>query len=155
MPLVHQHQVVSLESVHGHGLLAHLLLEFGDLQNFHRLPGEESAPVFVEDFRVDTGLFELAQVLLGEPFVGREQNDPVEFPGAAVGLKETPVLENVRVHEQRLAAAGGHPEGDLVEWGQASASSINGSIRSASSSASSSAAIRAFKTARRALGSRK
>ena len=32
-----------------------------------------------------------------------------------MSFEEAAVLQNVRVHQERLAAAGSHPEGDLVE----------------------------------------
>ncbi len=115
VPLVHQHQIVALEGVDGDGLVAHLVLELMDVEDLDRLPGEQPAPVLVEQLRVDAGRLELAQVLLGEPFVGREQDDPVQLARSAVLLQVELVLEDVGVHQQRLAAAGGHPEGQLVE----------------------------------------
>ena len=60
MSFVHKDEVVALEGVYGDGLLAHLLLELGDLQDLDGLSGEEATSVFLEDLRLDTGLLELA-----------------------------------------------------------------------------------------------
>ena len=54
-------------------------------------------------------------MLLREPFIGCEQDDAVQFATPAMPGQGVPVLQDVRVHQQRLAAAGGHPEGELVE----------------------------------------
>jgi hypothetical protein len=78
--LVHQHQVVALEGVDGDGLVAHLVAQPGDFEDLDRLPGEQPAPVLVEQFGVDARRLELAQVLLGQTLVGRQQQDAVQFP---------------------------------------------------------------------------
>ena len=114
-PFVHQHQVVALEGVDGDGLVAHLVAELGDLEDLDRLPGEQPAPVLVEQLRVDARRLELAQVLLRQPLVGREQQDAVQLAPPAVLFQVVLVLEDVGVHQQRLAAAGGAPVGQLVE----------------------------------------
>ena len=50
-----------------------------------------------------------------QPLVGREQDDAVQLAPPAVLLQVVLVLEDVGVHQQRLAAAGGAPVGELVE----------------------------------------
>ena len=50
-----------------------------------------------------------------ESFVGREQDDAVQLAPPAMPGQCAPVLQDVGVHQKRLAAAGGHPEGELVE----------------------------------------
>ncbi len=82
MALVHQHQVVALEGVDGDRLVAHVLAQPGDFEDLDRAPGEESAPVLVEQLRVDACRLELAQVLLRQPLVGREQEDAVQLAAA-------------------------------------------------------------------------
>jgi hypothetical protein len=42
--LVHQHQVVALEGVHGDGLVAHLVAQPGHFEDLHRLAGEQPRP---------------------------------------------------------------------------------------------------------------
>ena len=54
-------------------------------------------------------------MLLREPFVGGEQEDTVQLPPPAVQGERVLVLQDIGMHQQRLAAAGGHPEGELVE----------------------------------------
>ena len=115
MSFIDEDKVVALECIHRHRLLAHLLLQLGDLQDLHRTAGEQAASVLVEDLCLDARLLEFAQVLLRQPFLGREQDDPVQLARKTMRFQEPLVLEDVGMHEQRLAAAGGHPEGDLVE----------------------------------------
>ena len=54
-------------------------------------------------------------MLLRKPFVGRKQEDTVQLAPPAVLSQGVLVLQDIGVHQQGLAAAGGHPEGDLVE----------------------------------------
>ena len=112
---VDQHQIVALEGIDGDGLVAHLVLELVDVEDLDRLPGEQSASVLVEQLRRDARRLELAQVLLAQPLVGREQDDAVQLAPPAVFLQVVLVLKDVGVHQQRLAAAGGAPVGELVE----------------------------------------
>ena len=80
-------------------------------------PAKSPPALLAEDLRLDPRRLELAQVLAREPFVRGQQDDAVEAAGAgaAVAHRQAPVLEEVGVHEQGLAAAGGHPERQLVE----------------------------------------
>jgi hypothetical protein len=113
--LVHQYQVVALEGVDGDGLVAHLVAQPGHFEDLDRLAGEQPAPVLVEQFGFDARRLELAQVLLGQALVGRQQQDAVQFPPSPVRLQRVLVLEDVGVHQERLAATGGAPVGQLVE----------------------------------------
>jgi hypothetical protein len=54
-------------------------------------------------------------MLTAQPFVGREQDDLVGKVIAAPRLEVVQVLADVDVQQQGLAAAGGIPEGDLVQ----------------------------------------
>ncbi|GIV24573.1 MAG: hypothetical protein KatS3mg026_0265 [Bacteroidia bacterium] len=54
-------------------------------------------------------------MLVGEALVGREQDDPVELTLTMMRVQVVLVLEDVDVHEQRLAASRRHPEGQLVQ----------------------------------------
>jgi hypothetical protein len=58
---------------------------------------------------------QLIQMLTAQPFVGREQDDLVGKVIAAPRLEVVQVLADVDVQQQGLAAAGGIPEGDLVQ----------------------------------------
>ena len=54
-------------------------------------------------------------MLTAQPFVGREQDDLARVVIAAPRLEVVQVLADVDVQQQGLAAAGGIPEGDLVQ----------------------------------------
>ena len=54
-------------------------------------------------------------MLLRQPLVGGQQENAVELVSPAVPGQVVTVLQDVGVHQQRFAAAGGHPEGELVE----------------------------------------
>ena len=114
VPFIHEHQVVPLEGVDGDGPVTHLVAQPGHFQDLHRLTAEQPAAVLVEKLSSDARRLELAQVLLREPFVGRKQEDAVQLAPPAVLGQGVLVLQDVGVHQQRLAAAGGHPEGKLV-----------------------------------------
>ena len=115
MPFIHEHQVVPLEGVDGDGPLTHLVAQPSHFDDLDHLPAEHPRPVLVEQLRIDARRLELAQMLLREPFVGREQEDAVQLVPTAVQGQGVLVLEDIGVHQQRLAAAGSHPESELVE----------------------------------------
>ena len=115
VPFVHQHEVVAFEGVHRHGLVTHLVAQPGDFNDLHCLPGEQTAPVLVEQLGLDARRLELAQMLLGQALVRREQDDAVEFSPPAVLGQVVLELQDVGVHHQGLATARGHPEGQLVQ----------------------------------------
>ena len=64
--------------------------------------------------------------------VGREQDDAVQLAPPAMLLQVVLILEDVGVHQQRLAAAGGAPVGELVELRPGFGGSSKGAIWSAS-----------------------
>jgi hypothetical protein len=130
--LVHQYQIVALEGVDGDGPVAHLVAQPGHFEDLDRLAGEQPVPILVEQFGVDARRLELAQVLLGETLVGRQQQDAVQFPASPVRLQRVLVLQNIGVHQQRLAATGGAPVGQLVELRPGFGGSSKGVIWSAS-----------------------
>jgi hypothetical protein len=103
--LVHQHQVVAFEGVDGDGLVAHLVAQPGDFEDLDRLPGEQPAPVLVEQLGFDARRLKLAQVLLGQAFVGRQQQDAVQFPPPAVLFRPAGTGGCWRA-SKRLAATG-------------------------------------------------
>lgn len=76
--------------------------------------GEEAPPLLREELGVDTRELKLLQMLVRESLVRSEQDDPVHRP-TAVQVQVVLVLEDVDVHQQRLAASGRHPEGHLVQ----------------------------------------
>ena len=64
MSFIHEDQVVPLEGVDSHGLVAHLVAQPGHLQDLDRLAAEQPEPVLVEQFRIDARRLELTQMLL-------------------------------------------------------------------------------------------
>ena len=58
---------------------------------------------------------QLLQVLTAQALVGREQNDLVGIDTGHTLLEVMQILTDIDVQQQRLAAAGGVPEGDLVQ----------------------------------------
>jgi hypothetical protein len=112
---VYEDKIVPFKRIDGDGLVAHLVLEFVDVEDLNRLACEKPAPILVEKLSLDSRRFELAQVLLAQSLVWREQDDAIQLAPAAVLLQVVLVLKNVGVHQQRLAAAGGTPVGNLVE----------------------------------------
>ena len=70
VPFVHQHQVVALEGVDGHGPFAHLVTQAGHFEDLHSLSAEQPAAVLVEQFGLYPRCFELAQMLLRQPSLG-------------------------------------------------------------------------------------
>ena len=54
-------------------------------------------------------------MLLREPFVGCQEEDAVQLAPPTMPGQGFLILQNVDVHQQRLPAAGRHPEGELVE----------------------------------------
>ena len=81
------------------------------------LPRKERLAILGEQVGVQPGSMELNKVLPGQPLVRRQQDDAVQFPPVAVQVEVVLVLKDVDVHEQRLAAAGRIPEGDLAQVG--------------------------------------
>ena len=95
-----------------------------DLEDLDRLPGEQTAPVLVEQLRLDAGRLELAQVLLAKALVGCEQDDPVQLappavlrPGSAGYWRMLACISSVLPLPVALQKA------SLLSCGQASASS--------------------------------
>ena len=84
MSFIHEHQVIPLEGVDGDGPVAHLVAQPGHFEDLHGLPAEQPSAVLVEQFGLDPCRFELAQVLLRQPLVGRQQEDAVQFVLPAV-----------------------------------------------------------------------
>ncbi len=111
---VHQHQVVAFKGLDRHRLLAHLIAQLVDVDDFDG--AARRGLRFVEMLRkTKARQMQLVQVLARQAFVGREQDDLVGVVVAPARLEVVQVLMNVHVQQQRLAAAGGIPEGDLVQ----------------------------------------
>src|SRR3546814_7488473 len=71
--------------------------------------------VLLEQLGCQAGRLEFAQMLLAEAFVRRQQDNPVQFAAPAVFVEIELILQDVGMRQQRLAAAGGAPIGDLVD----------------------------------------
>jgi len=112
VPLVHENQVVTLERLdrNAHAATALLLNQLGDFDDADDIPpAQPQATLFETETRAGhRGSFHLRDVLFTEPFIGCNEQDVVQGP--AVIVKKLPVVE---MHDQRLAAAGGHPEGEF------------------------------------------
>ena len=111
---VYQHEVVALESLDGDRLVAHLVAELVDVDDFD---GAARGRLGLVEVLCETEArqVQLFQVLARQTFVGRQQDDLVRVVLALTSLEITQVLLDVDVQQQRLAAAGGIPEGDLVQ----------------------------------------
>ena len=78
-------------------------------------PVKSVGALLVVEVGLDAGKLKFLLVLTRQTLVGREQDDAVKLlplPGLAEVVQ---ILADVTVHKQRLAAARGHPEGDLVQ----------------------------------------
>ena len=114
MAFVHQHQVVALKGFHRHRFLAHLIAQLVDVDDFYG--AARRGLCFVEMLRkTKARQMQLIQMLARQTLVGREQDDLVGVVVALAGLKVVQILVNVHMQQQRLAAAGGVPERDLVQ----------------------------------------
>ena len=80
-----------------------------------RLAGEKPGAVLLEQLGSKASRLEFAQMLLAQALVRGEQNDAVQLAAPAVFVEIELVLQDVGVHQQRLAAAGRAPIGDLVD----------------------------------------
>jgi hypothetical protein len=78
------------------------------------LASEQSRAILPKQFRSKPSRLELSQVLLAEALVRGQQNNSVQLATATVFFEIKQVLQDVGVHQQRLAAAGGAPIGDFV-----------------------------------------
>ena len=77
------------------------------LQDLDRLAGEEPASILVEELRARCRPSRTRRKCCRrEPLVRREQDDAVQLAPPAMLLQVVLVLEDVGVHQQRLAAAG-------------------------------------------------
>ena len=115
MPLIDQHEIISLEGVDGDGLVAHLVIELVDIEDFNPLAGEKPAAVLLEQFGGQAGGFKLAQMLAAQALIRGQQEDAIELAPPSVLFEAELVLQDVGVHQQRLAAARRAPIGDLVD----------------------------------------
>ena len=115
MAFVHKDEVVSLESFDRDRLIAHLVGELVDVDDFEgALEGAGFVFLEVAD-EAETGELGLAQVLGGQTLVGCEQDDLIREHAFTPRLVVVQVLEDVDVEEERLAAARGVPKSEAVE----------------------------------------
>ena len=45
MTFIHQNEIIALKCIDGEGFIALFLLEFVDVKNLYRLPGEQPLPI--------------------------------------------------------------------------------------------------------------
>ena len=50
MTFIHQNEIVPLKCIDGEGLIALFVLEFVDVEDLYRLPGEQPPPILIEEF---------------------------------------------------------------------------------------------------------
>ena len=84
MAFIHQDKIVPLKCIDGDGLVAHLILQFVDVENLNCLPANRSASVLIEEFGLDSSGLELSQVLLAQSLIWSEKDDAVQLAPAPV-----------------------------------------------------------------------
>ena len=109
MPLVHQHQIVVAKVLHGHALDALLLGQFVQVDD---LDGREQigAGFSGKQPGLQAARLQLSFVLRRHLLVGGQQDDVVEPSAGSVQVVLE--LQDVGVHEKRLARAGGALKGN-------------------------------------------
>ena len=108
VPLVHQHQVVVAEVLHRHALHALALGQLVEVDDLHRREQVRTGAAG-EQPCVQAAFPQLPLVLRRHLFVGGHQHDVVEPPAGPAQV--APVLQDMGVHEEGLAGAGGALEG--------------------------------------------
>ena len=86
-----------------------------DVDDLDSRPREKASSVFVEEVGIHAGELELVPVLEAESLVRCQENDAVQFTLPAVECEIVPILEDVHVHEKRLARTSRAPKGELSE----------------------------------------
>ena len=104
VPLVDQHEVVVAEMRHRDALDALLLRQLVQVDDLDRLE-QIGAGLAGEQPRMDSARVQLALVLRRHLLVRRQQHDVVQPPSRPAQV--VPVLQDVRVHEERLARTRG------------------------------------------------
>ena len=84
MSFIHQDKIVPFKCVDGDGLVAHLILQFVDVENLNCMTREQVASILVEEFGLDSSGLKLAQVLLAQSFVWGEQDNAIQLAPATV-----------------------------------------------------------------------
>ena len=119
MTLVNQKQVLISQASRGDGVRSLLISQLGNLQHIHTLKALGQAEQAATGLQVaacrNIALAKLGDVLLRETLVGRQQDDTGEFFILPMLCGVVPVLQQVDVHQQRLAAAGGVLHAELVQ----------------------------------------
>ena len=114
--LVHEDQVVALEGLHGHAHAAAALFlhQFGNLDDPDRVfpIHHQTALVQIEPPGRNIRGGHLHHVLIAQSLVRRDQQDVVQRQ--VVIVQELAVVD---MHDQRLTAAGRHPECQLLQVG--------------------------------------
>ncbi len=109
MPLVHQHEVVVAEVANGNPLHPLFLGELVHIDNLDRRQ-QAGASLSGENARWQVAGQQFAFVLFGQLLVRRHQNDIAGRPVRRGG--EAPVLQDMGVHDEGLARAGGGLHGN-------------------------------------------
>jgi hypothetical protein len=119
MALIHQKQVLVAKASRGNGVRAFLIGQFGNLKHIHALQSRGLGEQVVMGWQVpacrNIAFTELGKVLLGQTLVGRQQDSTGEFFILPMLCGIVPVLQQVDVHQQRLATAGGVLHAELVQ----------------------------------------
>ena len=119
MPLIHQHQIVLLEAIDGDGLDLAFLLQLVHIDYDHIILLLAETAILLEHRRRDGRQGKLIQVLFTHTLVGRQHDNLVNGQPAVDSLGPLEImqkLQNVHVHDQRFAAAGGAHKSQLVQF---------------------------------------
>ena len=113
---IHEDQIIAFEGLHSHtdAAAAFFFYQLGDFDdpNSVLVSQPQTAILQAEPLATDVRRGHFFHMLFGEAFVWRNKQDVVQR--LAVIVQELPEVD---MHDQRLAAAGGHPEGQLVQVG--------------------------------------
>jgi hypothetical protein len=108
---VDQQQVAIAKTVDGHLLDLLFVCQLRDFRQQRHIEGiltaRDQVAFLAQWLRVKTILAQLTFVLLGQAFVRRQHNDPAECIGLAGRPRMLSKLQQIHMHEQRLATACG------------------------------------------------
>jgi len=114
MAFVDKYEVVAEERLGRYGLFPGIFTKLRNLYDLDRMPDKKRAAFFLENVRIDTGPLEFAQVLLRKPLIWGEQNNMSDIAPSVMFFEVKEILQDIGVHNERLAAARRHPKAYFV-----------------------------------------